>query len=104
MRGIVYGKTFQAATNKLEQIIAEYALFEKVEVVYQQKTHSKQVVRFKNNDVWTAMSISSSNTCGRRCNVVYIDSNIEDKDLEIDMRLTACSPPFQGIYYYYGQE
>lgn len=104
MRGIIYGKTFQATVNKLEQIIAEYALFENIEVVYQQKTHSKQVVRFKNNDIWTAMSASSSNTCGRRCNVVYIDNNIEDKDLEIDMRLTACAPPFQGIYYYYGRE
>jgi hypothetical protein len=104
VRGVIYGKTFQAAINKLEQIIAGYALFEKVEVVYQQKTHSRQVVRFKNNDVWTAMGISSSKIRGLKYNVVYIDSNIEDKDLEIDMRLTACAPPFQGIYYYYGQE
>jgi hypothetical protein len=104
VRGIVYGKTFQTAINKLEQIIAEYALFEKTEVVYQQKTHSGQVVRFKNNDIWTAMHATPSNTRGRRCNIVYIDNNIDNKDLEINMRLTACAPPFQGIYYYNGQE
>jgi hypothetical protein len=105
VRGIVYGKTFQAAMNKLERIVADYVLFENTEIVYQHKARSgNQVIRFKNNDVWTAMVATSSNTCGRRCNVVYIDNNIEDKDLEIDMRLTACAPPFQGIYYYYGQE
>lgn len=101
MTGIVYGKTLEIAKIRLQKIIKDYNLFRDIKIEIQEETKRRSIIKLSNGDIWYALAAHKSNTCGRRCNIVYIDSDIEDEDLLIDMRIVACAPPFQGIRYYH---
>lgn len=96
MRGIIYGKTLQSAQLKLQHIINDYEFYN---IATMEKRLQNQVI-FSNGDVWTAYAYNPLNTRGRKCNVVYIDSHIEDEEDKWEMECVACAPPFQAITYY----
>ena len=104
MRGVIYGKTLKSAKVKLQQIINDYEFYEIATV--DRKDLNKNEVLFSNGDYWKAFGPADiSNTCGRRANVVYIDTAIKDEEILLSARCAACAPPYQAIkYYYYGQE
>ena len=102
MTGIVYGKTLDTAAQQLCKIIQDYKLYDQVKI--EEIIPNTTIVKLTNGDIWTCHEYNDSNICGRRCNIVYIDSSIQEEEAKLNMELTACAPPFQGIYYYYGQE
>ena len=102
MRGIVYGKTLDIAAQQLCKIIKDYKTY--YDIGIKEIVPNTTTIVLANGDIWTCHEYNSSNTCGWRCNVVYIDGSIESEEAKLNMELTATAPPFQAIRYYYGQE
>jgi hypothetical protein len=102
VRGIVFGKTLDIAGQQLCKILEDYRLYYQIKI--EEIVPNTTVVKLTNGDIWSCYEYNASNTCGRRANVVYIDSSIQEEEAKLNMQLTACAPPFQAIKYYCGQE
>ena len=99
MRGIVWGKTIERSQDKLEKIIGDYiAMGYKVLEVRTTKHHT--AILFDNGDYWQAIQ-ATDNSRGQRCNVSYIDHELE-KYISIISIIKHCTTamPFHGITYF----
>lgn len=100
MRGIVYGSTFEKAETQLEKIIEDYKMIG-IEV---NERHGLRVTRnsidvdFTNGDWWTA--VKASENSHRRCNIAYIDHDIDPNIINCVIKPTITSYPYQAIMYY----
>lgn len=98
MTGIVWGSTFESASIKLTDVINDYVKYGyEIEKVCKNK-YSYYVI-FTNGDNWSA--IKANECCrGRRCNISYIERNID-----YDIYRTIINPittvgPFTAIRLY----
>lgn len=100
MTGIIYGKTFDRAKNKLKKLVSDYTFYRNIGIKTQECARNRWVVEFSNGDIWQALKYTKNTTCGRRANIVYIDHTLASSDEVIDMRCVACAPPFQAYSYF----
>ena len=76
MKGLVFGKTFERACSKLDDIRERYKLY-RIDEQKVLKNSSEYRIIFENGDVWRAIPICRSFR-GSRANVAYIDHEIEE--------------------------
>lgn len=57
-------------------IVNRYIQYEYAIIVDKHYTQDRSRVTFSNGDVWEAIKITSSCTCGKRINIAYIDRQI----------------------------
>lgn len=100
MTGIIYGKTFERAENKLQKLVSDYGLYKNIEIKTQAHTRDRWAIEFSNGDIWQALRYTENATCGRRANIVYIDHKLADSDASLNARCVACAPPFQAYSYF----
>ena len=100
MRGIVYGSTFEKAETQLEKIIEDY---KKIGIEVNER-HGLRVTRnsidvdFTNGDWWTAVKANENSR--RRCDIAYIDHDIDPDIINCVIKPTIKSYPYQAIMYY----
>jgi hypothetical protein len=100
MTGIIYGKTFERAENKLKKLVSDYGLYKNVGIKIQEHTRDRWAIELSNGDIWQALRYTEATTCGRRANIVYIDHELADSDAAFNARCVACAPPFQAYSYF----
>ena len=98
MKGVVWGSTFANASEKLTEIVDRYikAGYEIENQVHSKNTHC---VLFTNGDTWRAVR-ASDNARGNRCNISYIE-----RDIDYNVYRTVVEPsttllPFTAIRFY----
>ena len=98
MKGIVWGKTFTSAIDKLDQIAAQYEQFHiyPIRII---KSKNEYIITYENRDYWRACCVNTSSR-GYKCNISYIDNNIPNEIIETIILPCTTSPPYQGIIYY----
>lgn len=98
MKGNIYGSTIKIANQKLEQIIEDYKSMGYLVTRYA-KTLTGSFVEFINGDFWQAVR-ASENQRANRCNVAYIDRNIDQDIINCVIRPAITLNPFQAEHYY----
>lgn len=100
MRGIVWGKTIERSQDKLKEIVDDYIKMG-YKVLETRTTKHHTAILFDNGDYWQAIQATESSARGRRCNVSYIDHELE-KYITIIEQIKACTTvmPFHGIIYF----
>ena len=98
MKGIVWGKTFTSAIDKLDQIAAQYKQFHiyPIRII---KSKNEYIITYENGDYWRACCVNTSSR-GYKCNISYIDINIPNEIIETIILPSTTSLPYQGIIYY----
>ena len=98
MKGIIWGKTFTSAIDKLNQIAAQY---EKLHIypIRIIKSKNEYNIIYENGDYWRACCANTSSR-GYKSNISYIDMNIPNEIIETIILPSTTSPPYQGIIYY----
>lgn len=98
MKGIVWGKTFTSAIDKLDQIAAQYEQFHiyPIRII---KSKNEYIITYENGDYWRACCVNISSR-GYKCNISYIDNSIPNEIIETIILPCTTSPPYQGIIYY----
>lgn len=100
MRGIVWGKTFEYARNKLTEIINDYVRYYGEDIIEDVQCNKyKYEVHFTNGDCWMVKKASESN-CGVRCNISYIDNNISVEIRDNIIRPSTSAGPFTAYNFY----
>ena len=99
MRGVIWGADRDACGRRLERLIKDYELYWEAKPLEIKETRDKIWVKFEYGDVWEACVAHESNSCGKRCNVSLIDSDI---DIELMNRIETCTtcPPYHAIVYF----
>jgi hypothetical protein len=99
MRGIVWGKTIERSQEKLEEIVEDYITMGH-KVLEKSVTKHHTAILFDNGDYWKAIQ-AIDNSKGQRCNVSYIDHELE-KYISIISIIKACTTlmPFNGFAYF----
>lgn len=100
MRGIVWGKTIERSQDKLEKIISDYIIMG-YKVLEAKTTKYHTAILFDNGDYWQAIQATESSVRGRRCNISYIDNELE-KYISTIEQIKTCTTlmPFHGITYF----
>lgn len=98
MKGIVWGSTFESASQKLTQIINEYVSYH-CDIDQVTKTKTSYYVTFVNGDMWRAIS-AKENARGARCNVSYVERNIDYDIYRTIIEPCTSTPPFAAIKFY----
>lgn len=97
MKGVVWGSTFERAVQKLEHIEKKYQnLF--IPIERKVKSKNQYLTIFENGDVWRATDINTSRR--QRCNVSYIDVQIDTLFVEQVIKPITTFPPYNAIQYY----
>lgn len=99
MRGIIWGVDRGSCGRKLEALIKDYELYWNIKTFEIKETRDRVRVKFENGDIWEAYVAHESNSCGKRCNVSLIDSDI-DADLIHGIQTCTICPPYGAISYY----
>ena len=97
MKGLVFGKTYQRACVKLDDIRESYKLY-RINEQQVLKNSSEYRVVFENGDIWRAVP-ACENRKGSKANVAYIDHEIEECYIPMIMACIAVSP--WNAYNYY---
>lgn len=99
MKGIVWGKTLDRANEKLAEIVEEY-LQMRHKIIEKTVTKHHTAILFDNGDYWKAIQ-AVDNSRGQRCNVSYIDHELE-KYITIISIIKHCTTamPYNGITYF----
>lgn len=99
MRGIIWGADRNACGRRLERLIKDYELYWDAKPLEIKETKDKIWVKFEYGDVWEAYVAHESNSCGKRCNVSLIDSDI---DADLIYKIEACTTcsPYGAIGYF----
>ena len=98
MRGIVWGSTIASAKSKLDDIADEYIKFG-YRVEDQSNSKFNTYVTFSNGDMWRAVRACESMR-GIRCNVSYIERNIDYDIYCTIIQHCTSRPPFTAIRFY----
>ena len=98
MKGIIYGKTFKSAEQKMSDVLDEYERA-KIPVATLQHSHCQETVIFENGDYWLAIG-ASDNCRGKACNIAYIDKDIDSNIISYVIMPTIKAAPFQGWKFY----
>jgi hypothetical protein len=100
MRGIVWGKTIERGREKLEEIVDDYIVMGH-KILEKRVTKHHTAILFDNGDYWQAVRTTESSARGQRCNVSYIDHELE-KYISIIESIKAGTTvmPFNGITYF----
>ena len=77
MTGIVWGKNFFTACQKLDSIKNDY-LASHIDVIKEIHSKDEYKLAFKNGDEWQALS-ATVNAYGYCANISYIDSTIDSE-------------------------
>ena len=98
MKGIVWGKTFTSAIDKLDQIAAQYEQFHiyPIRII---KSKNEYIITYENGDYWRACCVNTSSR-GYKCNISYIDNSISNEIIETIILPSTTRLPYQGIIYY----
>lgn len=97
MKGLVFGKTFERACSKLDDIRERYKLY-RINEQKVLKNSSEYRVIFENGDIWRAVP-ARENRKGSKANVAYIDHEIEECYIPMIMACIAVGP--WNAYNYY---
>lgn len=98
MIGIVWGKTFASAVDKLDQIAIQYKQLH-INPIRITKSRTEYIITYENGDYWRACYVNTSSR-GYKSNISYIDMNIPNEIIETIILPSTTSPPYQGIIYY----
>ena len=98
MKGLVFGKTFERASNKLDEIIESYKIY-RYEIVQERKGNHYHQVIFDNGDQWKAVN-ASENSRGNKANVAYIDREIDDEIVRSMILRCIATGPWNATHYY----
>ena len=98
MKGNVYGSTIEIANRKLEEIIEDYKSMGYLVTRYV-KSLNGSFVEFNNADFWQAVRAGDGQRANR-CNVAYIDYNIDQDIINYTVRPAITLKPFQAERYY----
>lgn len=90
MRGLILGKTYILAKEKLSEIIHGYEEM-KIDPIYCNVTDFKTEIEYSNGDYWEAIRFSD-NARGKRVNVIYVDKNIINETMSIVSSAATASP------------
>ena len=97
MKGVVWGSTFERAVQKLEYIERRYqSLFISIEKKI--KSKNEYLIIFENGDIWKAATTFTSSR--QRCNISYIDTQIDTLFVEQVIKPATSFPPYNAIQYY----
>ena len=98
MKGIVWGKTFTSAIDKLDQIVAQYEQLHiyPIRII---KSKNEYSIVYENGDYWRTCCGNTSSR-GYKSNISYIDMNIPNEIIETIILPCTTSSPYQGIIYY----
>ena len=97
MKGVVWGSTFERAVQKLEHIEHRYqSLFISIEKKI--KSENEYLIIFENGDIWRATTAFESKR--QRCNISYIDTQIDTIFVEQVIKPVTTCPPYNAIQYY----
>ena len=98
MKGIVWGKTFTSAIDKLDQIVAQYEQLHiyPIRII---KSKNEYSIVYENGDYWRACLVNTSSR-GYKCNISYIDNNIPNEIIKTIILPSTTCLPYQGIIYY----
>lgn len=98
MLGSVWGKTFQIACEKLDEINRDYI---RLGYDINQIIHTKfeYCIEYKNGDIWRALTPTESRR-GYKSNIAYIDSSIPLEKIITIIKPTLICLPYTGYYYY----
>lgn len=100
MRGIVWGKTIERSQDKLEKIIGDYIMMG-YKVLEARTTKHHTAILFDNGDYWQAIRATESSALGQRCNVSYIDHELEEYITIIEsIKAGTTVMPFHGTTYF----
>lgn len=100
MKGIVWGKTFASAANKLDQIAIQYEQLHINPIrITKSRTGTEYIITYENGDYWRTCCGNISSR-GYKSNISYIDMNIPNEIIETIILPSTTSPPYQGIIYY----
>ena len=103
MKGIVWGNTFEIASEKLDKIEKNYKLYRTANLIRKIKTKNQHILEFDNGDYWKAVSARES-ARGSRCNISYVDSTIPLEFIETVIEPCTSAGPYQAIRYFYAGE
>ena len=97
MKGIVWGSTIENAKKQLGYIEDRYF---GIKVVRQyENEHTRQIV-FDNGDMWVAQTANRWNTHGQRCNISYIDLDIDVDDFHKWILPCMTATPYTAFQFY----
>lgn len=100
MKGIVWGKTAERSQEKLQEIIDDYITMGH-KVLEKSVTRHHTAILFDNGDYWQAIQATESSTRGQRCNISYIDHELEKYVSTIEhIKVCTATLPFNGITYF----
>ena len=98
MIGIIWYKSIDKGMKKLEDIIHGYKT---MGIDCEFKTNSKEDIYciFSNGDIWRA-ELPNKKRFGLKCNISYIERDIDKYTLDSIILPATIMPPFTGISYY----
>ena len=97
MKGLVFGKTFERACAKLDDIRENYELY-RLPIEKILRTKHEYVITYQNGDIWRAVP-ALENRRGSKANVAYIDHEIDEAFIPIIKACIAVGP-WQAYNYY----
>ena len=97
IKGIIWCNNIENGLKKLDTIIKDYRLFYNIN--WREYSKDSNSIVFSNNDIWEVLT-TKHNGYGVRCNISYIDHNIDKEYIESIIIPATISLPFNGIQYY----
>ena len=97
IKGIIWCNNIENGLKKLDSIIKDYRLFYNIN--WREYSKDSNSIVFSNNDIWEVLT-TKHNGYGVRCNISYIDHNIDKEYIESVIIPATISLPFNGIQYY----
>ena len=83
MRGIIFCKNYTSANTEgvemLKHIIQQYEKIEINCIFHISPSGNSSYADFYNGDSWRVVVANESGTCGRRCNIAYVERSIDYK-------------------------
>lgn len=99
MKGIVWGKTIERGQEKLEKIVDDYIIMGH-KILEKRTTKHHTAILFDNGDYWQAVQ-ATDNSKGQRCNVSYIDHELEQLiDTIAIIKHCTNAMPYHGFTYF----
>ena len=97
IKGIIWCNNIENGLRELDSIIKNYRLFYNIN--WREYSKDSNTVVFSNNDIWEVLT-TKYNGHGARCNISYIDCNIDEEYIKSVIIPATISLPFNGIQYY----
>ena len=97
VKGIIYCKELKTGVEQFKKLIEDYS--HSGISCKKAKINGNQIFAdFDNGDNWIVTRVN--NGLGKRCNIAYIDRNINDEDIDKIIMPTITLPPYQAYSYY----